>query len=101
LRADLYAHVAATEGPDGLYDQVRRADPRFGYAVRRLRWEHTRLGVLLDDLMTQLSCGPVEAVRWPVLRPRVAGVLTMVVRHRGRDAQLVYDAYALDLGGQD
>ncbi|OPC80726.1 hypothetical protein B4N89_06935 [Embleya scabrispora] len=101
LRADLYEHVAATEGPDGLYEEVRRADPRFEPTVWRLRDEHARLGLLLDDLLSGLAYGPQDAAGWPALRPRVLELLTQLVRHRSRDAQLAYDAVALDLGGQD
>ncbi|WP_439676933.1 hypothetical protein [Embleya sp. MST-111070] len=100
LRADLYEHVAATEGPDGLYEEVRRADPRFEPTVWRLRGEHTRLGLLLDDLLSGLAYDPQDAAGWPALRPRVLDLLAQLVRHRSRDAQLAYDAMAVDLGGQ-
>ncbi|MYS80457.1 hypothetical protein [Embleya scabrispora] len=101
LRADLYEHVAATEGPDGLYDEVRRADPRFEPAVWRLRDEHTRLGLLLDDLLADIGHGPQGVAGWPALQPQVVELLAMLGRHRSRDAQLAYDAGGLDLGGQD
>ncbi|MET7304208.1 hypothetical protein [Embleya sp. NPDC005575] len=101
LRADLYEHVAATEGPDGLYEEVRRADPRFEPAVWRLRDEHTRLGLLLDDLLAGIAHGPQGVAGWPpALQTRVVELLVMLGRHRSRDAQLAYDADGLDLGGQ-
>ncbi|WP_406298819.1 hypothetical protein OG948_26290 [Embleya sp. NBC_00888] len=100
LRADLYEHVAATEGPGGLYEEVRHADPRFEPAVWRLRGEHARLGVLLDDLVAGITQGAQDAAGWPALRPRVVELLALLGRHRSRDAQLAYDAVELDLGGQ-
>ncbi|MEU0935670.1 hypothetical protein [Embleya sp. NPDC005971] len=100
LRADLYEHVVATEGPDGLYDEVRRADPRFEPAVCRLRGEHARLGLLLDDVLAGIAHGPQGIAGWPALRPRVLELLTLMGHHRSRDAQLAYDAGGLDLGGQ-
>ncbi|MGC0420352.1 hypothetical protein [Embleya sp. AB8] len=100
LRADLYEHVAATEGPGGLYEEVRRADPRFEQTVWRLRGEHTRLGLLLDDLVAGIAYAPQDPAGWPSLRPRVVDLLALLVRHRSRDAQLAYDAVALDIGGQ-
>jgi hypothetical protein len=102
LRADLYEHVAATEGPDGLYEEVRRADPRFGCAVRRLRCEHTRLANALDELLAGLTAESGEAAEpvGPTLRPRVVELLALIGRHRSRDAQLAYDTVGLDLGGQ-
>ncbi|MYW01665.1 hypothetical protein [Streptomyces sp. SID3343] len=102
LRADLYEHVAATEGPGGLYEEVRRADPRFGHAVRRLRWEHARLASALDELLagfTAESVGP-GGPGGPTLRPRVVELLVLIGRHRSRDAQLAYDTVGLDIGGQ-
>src|SRR5688500_9974995 len=50
LRDDLREHIAATEGPDGLYDEVRRSDPRLACAVSRLRREHGLLSAMVDDL---------------------------------------------------
>jgi hypothetical protein len=99
LRADLYEHVAATEGPGGLYEEVRRADPRFDCAVRRLRWEHAHLVSVLDDLLAgwTTESGGAGATS---LRLRVVDLLTLIGRHRSRDAQLAYDAVELDIGGQ-
>jgi len=100
LRADLCAHVAATEGPGGLYEEVRRADPRFCHVVRRLRDEHTRLGFVLDEVLGGLAFAPGEPEVLSRLRPRVLDLLVSVRLHRGRDTRLAYEAVAIDLGGQ-
>lgn len=100
LRVDLRAHVVATEGPGGLYDEIRCADPRFGHVVRRLRGEHVRLGFVLDELLGGLTFAAGEPEVWSRLRPRVFDLLVLVRLHRGRDARLAYEAVALDLGGQ-
>ena len=100
LRTDLSAHVAATEGPGGLYEEIRRADPRFCHVVRRLRDEHARLGHVLDEVLGGLTFAPGEPEVWSRLRPRVLDLLVSVRLHRGRDMRLAYEAVAIDLGGQ-
>lgn len=101
LRADLHEHIAATEGPDGLYDEVRRSDPRLACAVSRLRREHGRLSAMLDDLNAWASRGPDDPAGLSSVRPRVRELLKQWGHHRRRDNQLVYEAMSLDIGGQD
>lgn len=101
LRADLHEHIAATEGPDGLYDEVRRSEPRLACAVSRLRREHGRLSAMLDDLNAGASRAEDDPVGLSSMRPRVRELLKQWGSHRRRDNQLVYDAMALDIGGQD
>jgi hypothetical protein len=100
LRADLREHIAATEGPDGLYDEVRRSDPRLACAVTRLRREHGRLSAMVDDLNAWASHDPADASGLNTMRPRVRELLKQWGSHRRRDHQLAYDAMSLDLGGQ-
>ncbi|MEU8139782.1 hemerythrin domain-containing protein [Streptodolium elevatio] len=101
LRADLHEHIAATEGPDGLYDEVRRSDPRLACAVSRLRREHGRLSAMLDDLNARASREPDDPADPGGMRPRVRELLKQWGSHRRRDNQLVYEAMSLDIGGQD
>lgn len=101
LRADLHEHIAATEGPDGLYDEVRRSDPRLACAVSRLRREHGRLSAMLDDLNMWASRDPDDHTGLNSVRPRVRELLKQWGSHRRRDNQLAYDAMSLDIGGQD
>lgn len=100
LRADLHEHIAATEGPDGLYDEVRRSDPRLAGAVTRLSREHGRLSATVDDLDAWASRQPDDTAGLSALRPRIRELLKQWGSHRRRDNQLAYDAMSLDLGGQ-
>jgi hypothetical protein len=95
-------HVHATEGPDGMYADILRTAPRLRFGVDRLATEHddTRiaigsLGKLIDDLT---DSGPDEVGR---IREEGLSLLARLVRHRQRGADLVFEAYAQDIGGCD
>ncbi|MDI2128673.1 hemerythrin domain-containing protein [Yinghuangia seranimata] len=101
LRDELREHIAATEGPNGLYDEVRRSDPRLACAVTRLRREHGKLSDTVDELSAWASEAEEDPSRLNAVRPRIRALLKQWGSHRRRDTQLAYDAVSLDLGGQD
>lgn len=94
-------HVHATEGPDGMYAEILRTAPRLRFGVDRLATEHddirvaiAALGKLVDDLHD--SGHDIGRVR-----DEGVGLLARLVRHRQRGADLVFEAYAQDIGGCD
>lgn len=97
LRDRLTEHVMLTEGPDGLYAELLADAPRLTRPVARLTADHSDL-LRRVDLMTRRlhrPDHPVEAVRG------AAGeLLSQLSRHRQRGADLVYEAYATDIGGE-
>ncbi|UGQ13887.1 hemerythrin domain-containing protein [Yinghuangia sp. ASG 101] len=101
LRAELREHVAAMEGPDGFYDEVRRDEPRLSGTVSRLRREHGRLNAMVDDLDRWMARGAADRAKLNAARPRVRELLEQWGSHRNRDHQLAYEAVSLDLGGED
>jgi hypothetical protein len=101
LRAELSEHITVTEGPGGLYEEVRHADPRLEPAVRRLCGEHARLARMVDELAERAGLADEDPERLGAVRGRASELLGLLGRHRRRDTQLVYDALALDLGGQE
>lgn len=88
-------HVAATESPDGLFDQVRRRSPRLDHQCRALAAEHVTITDEIASATAALEEGP-DAARSAVLH-----LLASLARHRQGGADLVYEAYAVDLGGSD
>jgi hypothetical protein len=97
LRDQLTEHIVVTEGPGGLYAELREHAPRLSRPVAGLVAEHADLLVRVDALARRLhepGC-PVET-----LRERAGELLTALSRHRQRGADLVYEAYATDLGGE-
>jgi hypothetical protein len=98
LSADFREHIAVTEGPEGLYAEVVAAAPRLSEAVARLTGEHRQIARLVDDLLARVSTpetGHVDRVR------RLGTMLLgLLVRHRQRGSDLVYEAYEFDVGGE-
>jgi hypothetical protein len=99
LSADLGEHIAITEGPDGLHRDVLATAPRLSNAVVRLTREHAAIAGLVADLLTRVSDPPtgddVEAIR-----DLGTALLGHLARHRQRGADLVYEAYQADIGGE-
>ena len=88
-------HVAATEGPDGRYAELVEHAPRLAAGVAVLVREHGDMLQAFDRLLRRAS-GMDEAE----LRVHAGDVLRDLSRHRQRGADLVYEAYATDIGGE-
>jgi hypothetical protein len=108
LSEEVDAHVAVTEGPHGLYQEILDTAPRLANAVKRLRDEHR---VICDDLARaalhledELRAGEQEwyaADQWvDEVRVQVTALLGRLGRHRQRGADLVYEAFEVDVGGE-
>jgi hypothetical protein len=95
LAADVQAHLAITEGPDGLHHDVVEVAPRLSHAVGRLTAEHAVLVDLLDGMRAWVSAGPPDAVR-----ALGTDLLERLARHRRREGDLVFEAYETDIGGE-
>src|SRR6266508_569044 len=98
LSADVREHIDITERPDGLYRALLMAAPRLSNAVTRLTREHGQVTELVDDLLAFLN-GP-EAGEVDRVRDLGTALLGKLVRHRQRGSDLVWEAYAVDIGGE-
>src|SRR5439155_21220500 len=94
LRAAFVEHIVVTEGPDGLYAELLHTAPRLARAVGRLVREHTHIESAVDALMVRLATAGADG-----LRACASDLLRELSRHRQRGADLVYEAYATDIGG--
>jgi hypothetical protein len=97
----LERHVVATEHPDGLLSNIVDHAPRLANRVEKMRRDHVDLRSQVDELLSSLradetSGGSVEAVR-----DRVMALLNGLVRHRQQGADLVYEAYNVDIEAAD
>jgi len=97
LSGDLRTHVDLTEGPGGLYAELLGASPRLAGEVKHLTREHGEIGGQITALLEVLD-SPGRSVS--DVRARGTELLGRLVRHRQRGADLVYDAYDIDLGGE-
>jgi hypothetical protein len=95
LREAFGEHVVVTEGPNGLYAELLEHAPRLASGVNSLVREHAALIGAIDGLTARFGDGEIER-----LRGRANELLRQLARHRQRGADLVYEAYATDIGGE-
>lgn len=107
LASDFHEHMEITEGSTGLYTQVLHSSPRLAFQVDRLTQEHVKLGELMAELVTAIGKGDSATEAGEVsgdhaeVRERGTKLLGALVRHRQRGADMMYEAYSVDIGGQD
>ena len=93
-------HIEVTERPEGLYQEILHRAPRLSSQVDRLRAEHPALRAGTAELIERLHSIPVGP-GWPLdeARDDAQRLLGKIVKHRQRGADLVWEAYNLDIGG--
>ncbi len=95
LRDAFAAHVQVTEGADGLYAGVLDRAPRLAHNVDKLTHDHAAISVSIEALCQRATAADPQWVR------RWAGdMLRQLSRHRQRGADLLYEAYEADIGGE-
>ncbi len=99
LRRALDDHIDKAEGPDGLFEQVLADASRFAGTIAAHRQAHSELTQAMTrglDLME----GAIGAEEPPVgeIRRTLLGVLGRLARHRQLGADLLYEAYQVDIG---
>ncbi|HEU4527096.1 MAG TPA: hypothetical protein VFT80_04130 [Actinomycetota bacterium] len=100
LRETIEDHIEVTERPGGLYDEILQNAPRMATAVQRLREEHPALRDATSDAIARLRTTPIGTT-WSLedARDDIQRLFGNVVRHRQHGADLVWEAYNLDIGG--
>lgn len=101
LGAAFDGHRAEVEGDDGLLLQLQQDAPRLSGKIRGMEDEHVTIGLAIDDAARLISscggdCG-TEAVA--AIREAAVDVLRAISLHRQKGADLVYEAYSVDIGG--
>jgi hypothetical protein len=99
LREVFAVHVEVTEAPGGLYQEILENAPRLANRVTRFRREHAEIteGIRRGLAECATASGP-DAMQ--ALRDRAVRLFADLVRHRKRGLDLVYEAYAIDIGGE-
>ena len=100
LREALLEHIEVTEREAGLYDEICQRAPRLSNNIDRLRAEHPEIRDAATALIDRLDADGVGDM-WPLedARHELQRLLGRVVRHRQLGADLVWEAYNLDIGG--
>jgi hypothetical protein len=96
-------HISVTERPDGLYEEIDERAPRLAASIERLRTEHPQITENLTEMIDKLDSGAVEKDTWPVdnARDDLQRLIGRIVRHRQKGADLVWEAYNVDIGGAE
>ena len=96
------SHVVTTESPDGILDEIVRLSPRLSGPVDGLRRDHGELRELLHEAIAALREAPEAAdAEWVGnRRDAVLQLLGRLARHRQHGADLTYEAYGVDIGGE-
>lgn len=93
-------HIATTEGPDGLHEELVDYAPRLAHAVDKLKREHLDLaatvGAARDRVITIGESNDVEGAR-----DALVDLLAGIRRHQHRGADLIYEAYNVDISTGD
>ena len=105
LKAVQYAlddHIAEVESPFGIIPSIMNDAPRLIAHTQILLDDHPRLHAQAEEVAAQLdgaapTPGPDDI---GVIREAALDLLGELIRHRSLGADLVYEAYNVDIGGQ-
>lgn len=100
LAHTLEEHVQVTERPGDLYDEISHKAPRLAGKMDHLRGEHPEMREATAELTGRLETTLIGDA-WPLTEARddLQRLLGGIVRHRQLGADLVWEAYNLDIGG--
>ncbi len=92
-------HVVETEARGGLYEEMEETAPHLLLKSNRLREEHPQIAAALVDAGTRLGGSLVDEAEVDAVRDDLQRLMGRIVRHRQHGADLVWEAYAIDIGG--
>ncbi len=96
-------HVIVTEKPGGLYEEIITRAPRLAGTVTRLKGEHPEITTEIEQVLERLGAVEIGSDGWPLesARDDLQRFIGTVIRHRQRGADLVWEAYNVDIGGTE
>lgn len=100
LRAVLREHVAETEAEGSFYDDISRNFPNLAHQAARLQAEHGPLRDAANELVETLSTVRDDA-GVDRARGQALDLLKALLMHRHRGAEIVFDAYNVDVATGD
>lgn len=98
LTMALRAHIDEVEGPRGLLAEIRLDAPRLCHLVDELTAEHPELLRSCERLRQSMDD---EAPDFRQVRRRAMSLLGRLSLHRQTGSDLVYEAYHVDIGGEN
>jgi hypothetical protein len=100
LAHDFEDHVDLSERPDGMFSAIHKSHPRLVRSVETLLAEHSDLREDIAGYLSVLDRGDAIA-DLPAFREELTMLVGRLIRHRQRGGDLIYEAFAVDIGGQD
>lgn len=97
MRRSLEEHIEVTEGPGGLLEEIAQAAPRLSSEIALIEAEHDELMLSLENAEASLAHSNDRMS----IRNRAMAVLPQLSLHRQRGADLVYEAYNVDIAAGD
>lgn len=97
VRRAFDAHVMVHEGPDSFHADVVRSQPRLAPHVASLQRDHRRLDAHIEALSELLGHSAPDLHE---VRIRGLALVEQLARHRQRGADVVWEAFNFDLGGE-
>jgi hypothetical protein len=96
-------HVDTTEKPGGLYEEIVTTSPRLVGTVDRLRHEHPDITDAVGLMVERVETVEIGGLEWPLddARDDLQRFIGKVIRHRQKGADLVWEAYNVDIGGPE
>jgi len=99
LEEDFAIHLEVAEAPSGLHTQVLADAPYLAPQVARLQRDHAGISKQFTAVHGLLGV-PEGDIDVDALRLSLTDLIGLLVRHRQRGADLLWDAYATSLGGE-
>jgi hypothetical protein len=96
-------HIVETEAPGAFLDELVAEAPRLATPASRLRREHSDILATITRAEKRMMTPPADDDSYQCwvdeVRTELTALLVALVKHRQRGADLVYEAYAVDIGG--
>lgn len=91
-------HIVEVQSPLGLLDRIVDQAPRLQRSVEATRQDHATIAGSIATTL-ELMDGDDTLARSDEIRDAVLEVLNSLSRHRQKGADLIYNAYDVDIGG--
>jgi hypothetical protein len=95
-------HIVETEAPGAFLDELTAESPRLSKPTSRLRREHNEILADITRAEKRLAEPPSDDTydAWSdAVRTELTSLLVALARHRQRGADLIYEAFDVDIGG--
>ena len=90
-------HVGETEADDGPFDDIVEHAPRLRHTIDKLRRDHDEVPDALGRITTLIA----DRAEPEAIRSEATALFTRLASHRQVGADLLYEAFTVDLGAGD